>query len=123
MHEPDFPSPPFDPRLMPSRPAFEDDKKFLPLQVADLLAWHYRWAKVNEGKDLHNPFWEAIKTIPCEKSELNEERLMKMTERVRRNSDSMGCMFEYQMPQKDRKVARKSLAQRKAIGRSGGKRQ
>jgi len=43
-------------------PIFRDDKAFLPLQAADLYAWHARKDSVlrSEGREYEHPGWKAI---------------------------------------------------------------
>lgn len=106
--------------LMPSRPIIEDDKTFLPLQVADLFAWHY-WSDVaakKQNKEPSSPFWGALKTIPIIESELGEKRLSQLIEGLRRFAKEEKIVFPHDLPKKWQKYVRKELAQRKAAGRN-----
>ncbi|MGA2409120.1 MAG: DUF3800 domain-containing protein [Candidatus Binataceae bacterium] len=54
--------------LLVSRPRFEDDKCFLPLQTADLLAWHsrrdyYEQLTSNGTRRLESNVWDALKAL------------------------------------------------------------
>jgi hypothetical protein len=118
---PALPPSPFGKELMPLRPAFKEDKTFLPLQAADLLAWHYRYALIaeKEGVSFQNPFWDALQTIPCEKSELDDERLSKLISGIQQNAEKEGWIFEPDLPEKYRRLARRIMAKRAASGRTG----
>jgi len=106
--------------LMPSRPIIEDDKKFLPLQVADLFAWHY-WSEAvakKQDKEPSSPFWAALKTVPVIESELEQSRLTKLIDGLRRFAKEEKILFPNDLPEKWQKKVRKELAQRKAEGRN-----
>ena len=49
--------------IFPREPVFRDDKKFLPLQAADLFAWHARreYREAIEGRKLETPVWSALR--------------------------------------------------------------
>jgi hypothetical protein len=107
--------------LMPSRPIIEDDKTFLPLQMADLFAWHY-FADVvanRQNKEQTSPFWQALKTIPIIESELDEKRLSKLIDGLRRFAKEERILFPNDLPPKHQKALRKELAKRKAQGHKG----
>lgn len=97
--------------LLPSRPAVEDDEVFLPLQAADLFAWHY--AK----QESDSPFGGAIRTFPVIYSELGEERLSKLIAGVHAFANKEGIIFEYQLSPKMKRSIRKEMSQRKSVGR------
>lgn len=61
--------------LMGSTPIFRDDKRFLPLQAADLVAFHMRRRKdyPNEDESSYPTF--AIKDLPYADTHLNKEVL------------------------------------------------
>jgi hypothetical protein len=110
--------------LMPSRPTIEDDKNFLPLQVADLFAWHY-WSDItarSQNKTTASPFWQAIKTVPVIDSQLDEKRLSKLIDGLRKFAKEEKILFPSDHPAKWQKAVRKELAERKASGRKGEKR-
>jgi hypothetical protein len=57
---------PRDAELLPRKPSFKNDKEFVPLQAADLIAWHVRrdcFERAN-GKTLQSPVWDALQNIP-----------------------------------------------------------
>jgi hypothetical protein len=107
--------------VVPPRPVIEDDKTFLPLQAADLFAWHYanELSVKKQNRESDSPFWSAIKTFPVIHSELGEERLSKLITGTHVFADKEGMIFEYQLSSKMKKMIRKEMAQRKAEGRSG----
>jgi hypothetical protein len=54
--------------ILIGRPRFEDDRCFLPLQMADLLAWHFRRnyyeiLSSNRTRQLESNVWHALRTI------------------------------------------------------------
>jgi hypothetical protein len=65
--------------LLVGRPRFEDDKRHLPLQAADLLAWNVRRDYVEQltnGKRWESPTWTALQTgIKGKALHLNEKEL------------------------------------------------
>jgi Protein of unknown function (DUF3800) len=65
--------------LIGSVPAFLDDKKFLPLQAADLLAWWVR--KMVEGS-APTPLWQASRAIPGFQMNYDETRLLQVRDSV-----------------------------------------
>jgi hypothetical protein len=51
--------------LVGDEPMFRDDKQFLPLQAADLLAWHFRMARLLalDGKSYQDKTWDLLQTV------------------------------------------------------------
>ena len=52
--------------LLVGKPRFEDDREFLPLQMADLLAWHCRRDYAHQlatGKQYESPVWDELRTL------------------------------------------------------------
>ncbi len=60
-----------DASLVEGEPTFRDDKRFTPLQAADLLAWHVRrdYYERARGHELKSPVWAAL----CELQEIQVE--------------------------------------------------
>jgi Protein of unknown function (DUF3800) len=68
-----------------------DDKKVMPLQAADLIAWHTRQAAIRELRGEPNytdPTWEAIKELPAVKNGFDE---MWTEKDIREVISSIGC--------------------------------
>jgi hypothetical protein len=80
--------------LLANRPRFEDDRDFLPLQMADLLAWHSRRDYYEQltfnGRRLKSNIWDALRTIQGKAIYLGPNDLMTF----KRWSDAQG--FTYQ---------------------------
>ncbi len=52
--------------LLVGKPRYEDDREFLPLQMADLLAWHSRRDYAEQlavGKQYESPVWDELRTV------------------------------------------------------------
>jgi len=74
------------PKILPPAPSFADDKKVMPLQAADMLAWLFRRAWNGERSELEWIAEELQKTIPMSSHSqiVDEERL----KRIRDESDA-----------------------------------
>jgi hypothetical protein len=92
--------------LVGSRPIHRDEKAFLPLQAADMFAWHNRRFYVEKwhGNDYQDSTWNALCTLTCAEDVWTEERLTRIFEGVR----TSGLIFEYDLPPKLRKVIKKN---------------
>lgn len=102
--------------LIGGKPIQRDEKTFVPLQAADLLAWHVRrdYAERFAGREFDDPVWGALQTLPCANGEMTRERLMKIVEGVQ----GSGCLFEYNVPTAAmRKMLKRQLAQKRAAER------
>jgi hypothetical protein len=64
--------------LMGSTPIFRDDKKVLPLQAADLLAWHLRRGREERNKNEYRPVMERLFPSMHASAELGDEYLQKI---------------------------------------------
>ena len=97
--------------LIGARPDHRDDKLFLPLQAADLFAWHIRrsyWEQYR-GSNFDDPNWKRLKSLPCAKEEWDEERLGRFSDRLR----ASGFVFEYDLKtKKQRKIHKKILLEK-----------
>jgi Protein of unknown function (DUF3800) len=97
--------------LIGARPDHRDDKLFLPLQAADLFAWHIRrsyWEK-DHGSNFDDLNWKRLNSLKCAKEEWDEERLAGFTERLR----ASGLVFEYDLKtKKERKRYKKILREK-----------
>jgi hypothetical protein len=69
--------------LVGSVPAFLDDKDFLPLQAADLLAWWVR--KMVEGIAPSPPWRSPLREIPGFQMNYNEERMLQVRDNIIRS--------------------------------------
>jgi hypothetical protein len=52
--------------LLVGKPRFEDDREFLPIQMADLFAWHCRRDYAEQfatGKQYESPVWDELRTL------------------------------------------------------------
>jgi hypothetical protein len=56
-----------DADLIASKPCFKNDKEFMPLQAADLIACYLRRASFEKekGGELLSPVWAALQATPC----------------------------------------------------------
>jgi hypothetical protein len=81
--------------LLGQRPIHRDEKEFLPLQAADLLAWQSRrfYDEKARGNKYSNPTWEALSKLQCVEYEWPEERVKHMSDGVRKS----GMIFEYDL--------------------------
>lgn len=52
-------------RLLPKQPRPDNDQRFMPLQAADLLAWHAHrdYVATHEGREHNDSVWTALKRI------------------------------------------------------------
>jgi hypothetical protein len=71
-----------------------------------------------QKKEPASPFWGALKTIPIIESELDEKRLSKLIEGLRKYAEEERILFPNDLPPKWQKAVRKELAKRKAMGRN-----
>jgi hypothetical protein len=94
------------------RPTHRDEKTFLPLQAADMLAWHTRryYAERSHGREFNDPVWKALRSLPCAEGEMSRERLVKIANGVK----ASGLVFEYDVPPRLRKMLKRVLAEEKA---------
>ena len=92
-------------------PIHRNEKEFLPLQAADLFAWHVR--RHHECPDNNQDYlvsaWRALSSLECAKNEWTEARLRKIFDGVRK----MGLLFEYDIKsRKDLKRHKRYLEER-----------
>jgi hypothetical protein len=64
--------------MLGSTPVFRDDKKILPLQAADLLAWHLRRGREERNKNEYRPVMEKLFPLIHAEIPLGEEYLRKI---------------------------------------------
>lgn len=90
-------------KFVGNRPVHRDEKTFLPLQAADLFAWHVRrfYEEKSRGREYNNPAWKALSSLERAENEWTEERLRKIYDGLRK----MGLLFEYDI--KSRKVLKR----------------
>ena len=71
-------------RYFYSEPSFRDDKRFKPLQAADLYAWHVRrlYALEAKNKTLDTEVWQALQRIVQVDFMLEEQDLVDVRERT-----------------------------------------
>jgi hypothetical protein len=97
--------------LIGGKPINRNDKDFLPLQAADLFAWHVRrfYEEKSRGQEYMDPHWKSLKSLKCAEYEWTEEHLQKICDGVRKT----GQLFEYDI--KSKKVLKRhkrALAER-----------
>ena len=87
--------------LIGSGPVHRDDKTFLPLQAADLLAWQTRrfFLEQSRGGVYRAPEWQALSALRCAEDVWDEGRLKKLYQGIR----STGSTFEYDLSPRERK--------------------
>jgi hypothetical protein len=75
------------------RPIHRNEKTFLPLQAADLVAWHVRrfHEEKSRGTEYNDPTWKAMSSLERAENEWTEERLRKIYGGLREK----GALFEY----------------------------
>lgn len=63
--------------IIKNRPIHRDDKKFVPLQASDMLAWHIRryYFEESHNCELKSDLWEIIRDIPLLGSVIKKEAL------------------------------------------------
>ncbi len=90
-------------KFVGNKPIHRDEKTFLPLQAADLFAWHVRrfYEEKSRGKEYNDSVWKALSSLECAQNEWTEERLRKLYDGVRK----MGLLFEYDI--KSRKLLKR----------------
>lgn len=78
-------APDFVRHLIGTEPVFEDDKKVLPLQAADLLAWHERMAlrsvRLHARAHVHST-WDILKAVPAIEWEWTKTKMQEFLDRV-----------------------------------------
>jgi hypothetical protein len=80
--------------LLVGRPRFEDDKCFLPLQMADLFAWHSRRDYVEQitsrgTRRYHSNLWDVLRTTNGKALLIGPSELLEF----KRRSDARGFTF------------------------------
>jgi hypothetical protein len=94
------------------KPAHQSEREFLPLQAADLIAWHARhyFLERSYGREFESPIWSALSALPRVESEMSRERLLKIADGVA----ASGLLFEYDLPPRQRKIFQRALAEEQA---------
>jgi len=94
------------------RPVQRNEKTFIPLQAADMMAWHARryYSERTHGRESVDPIWKALRSLPCAEGEMSRERLMKIANGVK----ASGFVFEYDVPPHMRKMLKRLLTEEKA---------
>ncbi len=80
--------------LLVGRPRFEDDKCLLPLQMADLFAWHcrrdyYEQIRSNGARRWESSAWNVLRSVHGKALYLREPDLLEF----KRRSDAHGFTF------------------------------
>ncbi len=78
-----------------SPPISRDDKYFLPLQAADILAWRTRRNIVDNASGKIHPVVESLSVLNCVVDTWTKERLQNMADRVDAMKRSLGHSFPY----------------------------
>ena len=98
--------------LLGNRPIHRNEKDFLPLQAADLLAWYSRrfYAEKFNGTEYADPVWKALSELECVEYEWPEERIKWMIDGIR----ASGMIFEHDVKAspKLRKAFRRILSEK-----------
>ena len=85
-------------------PIFRDDKRFLPLQAADLMAWHARHARIQTQEDPNHvydaPAWLELSAIESETWHRHASDLQEMVRGVKEHTERAGQVFSYRKPRK-----------------------
>jgi hypothetical protein len=74
--------PPEVAKLLGSSPVFKDDKLILPLQAADLLAWHLRRSGEERNKNESRPIFEKLIPILHAEVPITKDALRKMAQQM-----------------------------------------
>lgn len=69
--------------LIGGTPKFENDEWVLPLQAADMLAWHVRRRKERPDEDLSTLATAALENLDYAEIQLTEDRLTMMAEQMK----------------------------------------
>lgn len=69
--------------LIGGTPKFENDEWVLPLQAADMLAWHIRRRKEKPDEDLSTLATAALENLDYAEIQLGEDRLTTMAEKMK----------------------------------------
>ena len=98
-------------KFVGNRPIHRDEKVFLPLQAADMFAWHVRrfYEEKARGKEYVDVSWKNLSSLTCAEDEWTEERLRTIYAGVR----AIGLLFEHDVKSpKALKILKKDLANR-----------
>jgi len=96
-------------RLVGNRPDHRDDKIFVPLQAADLVAWHVRRSHESTWPGpIWAEIWRALCSLEWAKSEMSESRLSK----VAAGLEAAELVFEYDLPPKLRKFYKRAMLEK-----------
>lgn len=88
-------------QYLPSRPKFEDDKQFLPLQAADLLAWHTSAAPSlyrATGRTYDTLVWSTLQALPVYEHEWTAMQLREFATGMRGTAAEKGVIYPYDLP-------------------------
>jgi hypothetical protein len=85
--------------LFGARPDHRDDKETLPLQSADLLAWHVRRAQEekDKGHDFDTPTMRSLRAIPHVEDLWTRERLVGFLGRTRALTRELGRVMPHEV--------------------------
>jgi hypothetical protein len=85
--------------LFGARPTHRDDKETLPLQSADLLAWHIRRAQEekDKGNDFDTPTMRSLRAIPHVEDLWTRERLVGFLGRTRALTRELGRLMPHEV--------------------------
>jgi hypothetical protein len=85
--------------LIGERPIHRDEKVFLPLQAADLYAWHVRkfYAERAANRRFNNPVWKRLSLIHCEDEELTVDRINSLVSNMAKIKISENMVFPYDL--------------------------
>ena len=89
------PNPPELGVILSNAPSFQDDKKVLPLQAADFLAWWLRrnFAAQATNKEVLKPPFDLRRSIPISETQYNEEQLKQAAQAMSKISGKITATF------------------------------
>ena len=87
--------------LIGKAPIFRDDKQFLPLQAADLLAWHTRKVldlKRRTGRDYDTETWRRLMAISAIAHDWSRSNMMEFVSGMQTMKQKTNVVFPYDFP-------------------------
>jgi len=96
--------------LIGKKPSFRDDKTCLPLQAADLVAWHARTALSRvrrRGEEYESEVWRVLQAIPPIDNEWTRPRMRQILRGTREFATNRGAILQYDLPMSDPRRSQK----------------
>jgi hypothetical protein len=103
--------------LIGDRPSHRSYRTFLPLQAADLYAWHVRRAfeARENGQVYSSSVWQRLESIPCKEDILDSARIANITTQLSETKEAQEIVFPYDLPLKLRKRALAELKRLRGV--------